>query len=69
MGKKHHGCEEEYKVEKRENIVFSIILSLLGRISSGEEGKRTEILGKKIKIQENGDGEEYQVVGNFIHPC
>ena len=24
--------------------------------------------GKKIKIKKNGDGEENQVVGNFIHP-
>ena len=28
----------------------------------------TTILGKKIKVLQNGDGEEYQVVGNFIHP-
>ena len=30
---------------------------------------RTEILGKNIKILKNGGGEEYQVEGNFIHPC
>ena len=45
-----------------------IILRLLGRISSWEEGKGTEIFGKKIKILKNGVGEEYQCVGNFIHP-
>ena len=27
-----------------------------------------EIMGKKIKILGNGDGEEYQVVRNFNHP-
>ena len=27
------------------------------------------IFGEEIKILNNGDGEEYQVVGNFIHPC
>ena len=32
------------------NHIFLIILRLLRRISSGEEGKGTEILGKKIKI-------------------
>ena len=29
----------------------------------------TEILGKKIKFFKNGSGEEYQIAGNFIHPC
>ena len=41
------------------NIVCSIILRLLGRISSGEKGRK--ISGKKIKINKNGVGEEYQV--------
>ena len=50
------------------NIIFHIILKLLGRISSREKGKGIESLGKKIKILKNGDGEEYEVVGNFIHP-
>ena len=31
-------------------------------------GKRTEILGKKMKILEYGRWEEYQVIGNLIHP-
>ena len=26
-------------------------------------------MGKNIKNFKNGDGEEYQTVGNFIHPC
>ena len=48
-----HGCGEENNVEKREkgsNIIFPIILRLLGRISSGLRGKGTDILGKKIKV-------------------
>ena len=32
-------------------------------------GMGMEILGKIIKILKNGNGEEYRVVGNFIHPC
>ena len=38
-GKENHGCGEEYEVEKREsgiNIIFPLLLRLLGRISSGE---------------------------------
>jgi len=70
-GKEYQDCGEEYYIEIRErgsNIIFPIILRLLGRISSGEDGKKTGILGKKINIIINGVGEEYQVVGNFIHP-
>ena len=51
--REYPGCGEENNVVKRErgrNIIFSIILKLLGRISSREEGKGIEILGKKIKI-------------------
>ena len=36
-GREYHGCREEYNVEIRErgsNIIFPIILKLLGRISS-----------------------------------
>ena len=69
-GRKYHGCGVEYNVKKSErgsNIIFAIILKLLGRISTGEEGKEIEILGKYIKVFKNGDKEEYQVVGNFIH--
>ena len=42
------------------NIIFSVILRMLDRISSGQGGESfEEFLG----------GEEYQVVGNFINPC
>ena len=40
----------------------------MGTISSGVEGKRMDILGKKIRIENNGGGEENQVAGNHIHP-
>ena len=33
-----------------------------------QAGKRTKILGKKIKIK-NWDGEEYPDVRNYIHFC
>ena len=41
-GRQYHGCGEEYNVEKRErgsNIIFPMILRLLGRISRREAGK------------------------------
>ena len=39
------------------------------RLSSGVEGKGTEIFGKKIKFSKNEGGDEYQIAGNFIRPC
>ena len=65
--REYHGCGEEYNLEKMErgsNSVLSIILMLLGKILSGEEGMRTEIQGKKIKIRKYGG-----YWRNFIHPC
>ena len=50
------------------NIICYIILRLQGSLSCGEEGKGTEVLGKKIKILRNGGGEEYQITGNFNIP-
>ena len=44
-------------------MICSVILRLQGRLSSGEEGKGTEICGKKIKYFKNEDGEEYQIAG------
>ena len=55
-GREYHGCGEEYNVKKREkrsNSNFPLKLRLLGRISSGKEGKEMEILRKKIKIFKN----------------
>ena len=52
-GREYNGYVEEYNVEKRErgrNKIFPSILSLLGRISSGEEGEGDQIFGKKIKV-------------------
>ena len=54
--------------ERGSNIIFLIIFRQLGRMSSEEEGKGTEILGKKIKFLNNGEWEEYQLLGNFIQP-
>ena len=62
-GKEYKGCGEKYNVEKESNIIFHIILMLLGRISCGEKGKTAEISGKKIKIKKGW--EEYKFVGNF----
>ena len=53
-GSEYHGHGEEYSVEDRKrgsNIIFPIILRLLGRITSGEECQDgTVILWKKIEI-------------------
>ena len=52
-GREYIGCGEEYNLEKRErgtNIIFPIILRLLGRISSVEKRKGTEFSGMKIEI-------------------
>ena len=41
-GRDYQGCGEEYESEKMERgSIFPLILRILGRISSGEEGKRT----------------------------
>ena len=56
-------CKER---QRGRNIIFPIILRLLGRISSWEEGKGKKILGKKIKIVTKWGGEEYQVT--FYNP-
>ena len=66
-----NGESQKKKREKRgggSNIIFAIILRLLGRISSSVKGDVTEISGKKIKFFKNRDREEYQVEENFIHP-
>ena len=47
------------------NIVFLIILRLLGRISNVEENGNFEEENQDLNV----GGEEYKVVGNFIHPC
>ena len=62
-----YGYGEEFikeKMEQRSKIIFHIILRLLRRISSGEKGKGTEANQDFLKM----DVEEYQVVGNVIHP-
>ena len=67
----YHGCGEEYNVEKMEkgsNIIFPFNIMAVGKKSIGEEGKGTEIWGRKSRLT-NGVGEEYQNVWNFIHPC
>ena len=57
-GREYYSCGEKYNVEKRgrgSNIIFPFIIRLLGRISSGEEGKGTEILGiKKLNLKTGG---------------
>ena len=54
------------KRERENNIIFAIILRLLGRKSSRTEGKRTEMLGKKFKII--GAGKNIKLQGNLYTP-
>ena len=46
------------------NILFHLKSRLLGKISSGEGA----FFGRYQDL-EIGDEKEYQVVGNYIHPC
>ena len=52
--------------EKQYHLPYNI--KTVGENIKWKEGKGMEILGKKIKVLKNGGGEEYQVVGNFLHP-
>ena len=49
-GKEYHCCETEYsgKKGKGKQYNFPYFIKLLGRISSGEDGKGTKIMAKKI---------------------
>ena len=51
---------------KKYPLPFNI--KAVGKIIKKEKGV-IENLGKKIKIKNMGGGEEYQIVGNYIHPC
>ena len=67
-GRVYHVCGEEYNVDKIDRgskIIFSVILRLFERTSSG---KGRKFLGRKLRVK-NGVGEEYKVEGNFIHLC
>ena len=58
--------------ETRESNVFLPLilrlLLLLGRKLSGETGKEACKYEKENHDLKNGGGEEYQVLGNYIHP-
>ena len=56
--------EKNITLERGSNIIIPIILRLLERILSGEEGNYWE----ENQDFKNGGGEEYQVVRNFTHP-
>ena len=71
-GKKNVNKRNQYQssLYGKIDIDWMGILRLLERISSGEEGNGTEILGDENEDSEkNGMGEENKVVWNFIHPC
>ena len=57
------------KSERGSNIISPIISWLLGRRSNGKVKRGQELWRRKTICYKNGDGEEYKVVGNFIHPC
>ena len=72
-GRTYHGCGEEYNVEKRQrgsNVIFPVILRLLGRISIGEEDGnfREENQGKKMGVGKKSSCKElYTPLENVYH--
>ena len=34
----------------------------------GKRGRGRKFWGRKSRLKKNGGGEEYKVVGNFVHP-
>ena len=56
------------KGERGSNIIFLIILRLLGRISCGERG-RDGFSEENFRFPKNGRGQEYKVVGNLYIPA
>ena len=66
----YHGLVEDSNVEKKvkgKQYHLFYYIKAVGRISSGENGKGTGEENKDFK--NNGGGEEYKILGNFIHPC
>ena len=58
------------KRDRGSNIIFPIILRLLGRISSGKKGKGAETAGKKIKIKKiMGMGKNIKLQGTLYTPA
>ena len=69
--RKHQGCGEEYNVKKKQEKGKQYHLSYniwaVGNNIKWGRGNGVGNLGKKSRFYENGGGEEYQVVGPFIH--
>ena len=57
-----------WKKGKGEAIIFLIMLKLYGKISCEEEGKRTEILGKIIKIRNIEVWKKIKLQGTLYSP-
>ena len=69
--REYHGCGEEYNVEKSEKVKqyhLPFNVKAVGKNIKWGRGEVDGNLGEKIKIKNKRDGEEYQVVGHFIHP-
>ena len=73
-GRQYQGRRDEWKFKKGKRKQYHLSYDItalgkdikLGRISSCEEGQK--IWGRKSRLREMAQGEEYQVVGNFKHP-
>ena len=69
--REYHSCGKEYNMEKRErgsNIIFPIILRLLGRISSGEKGRKRKFWGRKSRFNKRS-GKNIKVQGTLYTPA
>ena len=71
-GREYHGCEEEYNMEKRErgkqyHLPYNI--EGVGKKIKWRKEDEHRNFGKENQDLKTWGGEEYQVIGNFIHPC
>ena len=58
------------KKGKGEAILSSLKYSgCLEENQAGKIGRGRNFLGRNQDLNKLGDGEEYRVIGNFIHPC
>ena len=67
-GREYYGCGEEYNVGKGKQCHPSFDIKAVGKNIEWGRGEGDGHFGEKAKILKKDSGEEYQVVGNFIHP-
>ena len=70
--REYQGCGDEYNAEKGKGKQYHLpynIKALGKNIKLGKRERGRTFFRRKLRlIKKNGDGEEYQVKGIFIHP-